>query len=472
MIWTDLFSLIRLFQLFFYRKVFSAGALRNTKLRGVFFLVLFSFGLLMTLLFYLFFGGMINADNNYILILNIYSVTVYMCTVVIFLIMKILFLKATDLLKFTFQLPVSNNIRRLSLTICEMIMSLLLICLIASPIIIALVLKTGILYLSAILTNVLFVTIAAYVVFNFIYLFVLWLLYKLKIIINTYLISLIILGGILVVSLSVYQTFVNQIIVSYMDNSPVYIPVLIFYNLAEQYNLLSSFLIFFLFIGILTTLTLLMPINDIIEERKYQGVLVTKNGKMSIFKAHIMRVLRLRENLLLIIISLAVYILIEFLKMNHGIFIFLLLAFNSVYAVVQTDSLRFLAQNMRIYSPKKDYLNLLISNAILVFISATPAIIYEIVSSQNYMDIFLFISMGVIFILFMLLLGILFPPKHDNPFSIILGSVILFSISGLIFVIMLFLRAKLLLLLLGSLILISIIIYTSIKGLSKLERSK
>lgn len=94
------------------------------------------------------------------------------------------------------------------------------------------------------------------------------------------------------------------------------------------------------------------------------------------------------------------------------------MAFNSIYSFTQSETLRVLMYKLH-YNALKDYLYLISSQLIVIYTISIPLLILGLIVNQSYIHVlipYLVMTFGT---LIFVMAGILFPPYHDNPFSVV-----------------------------------------------------
>ena len=130
-------SIVKLLFMFFKRSVMNFGILKSKLFRIILFVGLSVVTGIMTVLVYnlLEKSGMANDLTK--TILDVYSLTTAMWTFVVFLFMKILFIKKDSFMKFATQMPVTKEEKNVALVVFEIVISLIIVNVIALSVVIA-----------------------------------------------------------------------------------------------------------------------------------------------------------------------------------------------------------------------------------------------------------------------------------------------------------------------------------------------
>lgn len=112
-------SLLVLYSQYLYRQVLNFGIFKSRTVKKISLCVLLVAMGLLVWMWKNFFTFMIQTDENFLLVLHSVSINTLNWSMILFASIKILFMKAGDLIQFTYQLPVSNRLRNLSLVVYE-----------------------------------------------------------------------------------------------------------------------------------------------------------------------------------------------------------------------------------------------------------------------------------------------------------------------------------------------------------------
>ena len=182
--------------------------------------------------------------------------------------------------------------------------------------------------------------------------------------------------------------------------------------------------------------------------------------------AYVYSILRKKDTISYIGIS---YIIFIFLfidnKEEYSLYALLPLAFNGIYHYVNTNSIRKLWLKTN-YTVIKDYLLLVGSQLIYMFLIAIP-LLATILIFNSTLNLLAIPSLMLAVFLFTLM-GILFPPFDDNPFSVITSFIIIFTISMVLLLGLGFLQLTIYQYSLIVFIIFMVIISFSLLGLNKI----
>ena len=130
-------NVVMLLFMFFKRSVMNFGILKSKLFRTILLAGISVVTLIMTILVYNLLDGSGMAMQLTKTIMDVYSLTTAMWTFIIFMFMKILFLKKDSFMRFTTQLPITKSEKNVALVVFEITISLIIVNAIASSVVIA-----------------------------------------------------------------------------------------------------------------------------------------------------------------------------------------------------------------------------------------------------------------------------------------------------------------------------------------------
>ncbi|WP_342542079.1 hypothetical protein MHH33_13985 [Paenisporosarcina sp. FSL H8-0542] len=114
-------------------------------------------------------------------------------------------------------------------------------------------------------------------------------------------------------------------------------------------------------------------------------------------------------------------------KSEYSLYALLPLAFNGIYHYVNTNSIRKLWWKTN-YTVWKDYVFLISSQILYILFISLPLVIIVLIFNTSLTTNFMALASVTVAVFLFTLVGILFPPYDDNPFSVIISFVIIFTI--------------------------------------------
>lgn len=414
--------------IFFQRNVLNVGLLNKKIFR------LFIIGVVVLLTAFLsfelynFFESTNSSQRQIDVILDSYSCSVFICTFVAFIFVKILFMKKGSFLEFTDQMPVTKQEKNISILIFEICTALSVVIIFSLALIITLITRDGSTFITRIICNIFFNCVTIYFVFELLYsIFGIFCNYmgleKVKNIIVICILSLLLFGFYLVIIPDVF----SSILYTYKDNTGT-ASILFYMVVTEKYGILASTVLFVVINSILGFLIVHIPNNDANCTNKYARTCQFIMKKSRILSAYVVSFLRNVDTINYYFIALFSYMITIVMKIDKGYYVILILSLNSLYAYVQTESLRNIIIQKK-YSVVKDYCRIIMSQIIYISVLAIPVCIVDIFLNKEILfivDLFVAIIFSVVFFT---MGGILFPAKKENPFSAMIGILFIIMIG-------------------------------------------
>lgn len=424
----QVFNLVHLISLYFTRKVFNIGPLKSKAFRVIFLLVLVMMLGIFTFMLYSFFNLIGNENLEVPLILRVYSMTIMFWSLIIFMFVKILFMKSNSFLKMTTTLPVTMNERNSALLIFETVISIILISLLSSAVVLSLILTYGTQFILLLISTVFFSSIITYLILQLINKVIVFILNffnlnPLKDIVTIFIFSL--------VFFFLYQdanSVAESVVYAYLDEKDVGFNILIswsiFFERFDFWIILVTFIISFL---LLSFLNIKIPDKAYMSTQNYLKIELFKRFN-NLLVSYVYSILRKKDTFNYIGVS---YIIFLYLfmdnKSEYSLYALLPLAFNGIYHYVNTNSIRKLWWKTN-YTVWKDYVFLISSQILYILFISLPLVIIVLIFNTSLTTNFMALASVTVAVFLFTLVGILFPPYDDNPFSVIISFVIIFTI--------------------------------------------
>ena len=262
-------SIVKLLFMFFKRSVMNFGILKSKLFRIILFVGLSVVTGIMTVLVYnlLEKSGMANDLTK--TILDVYSLTTAMWTFVVFLFMKILFIKKDSFMKFATQMPVTKEEKNVALVVFEIVISLIIVNVIALSVVIAFIAKGGITILPRVLCNVFFTCTNVYLILELINRLAAWLvsIFELNRLKETILTCLF-MGILMIIYSVVLPKLTDGILFNYLDNRGASAIALFAYIMDKTHFIVSAYLSLALVLALMATICLI-PEDGCERHRQY-----------------------------------------------------------------------------------------------------------------------------------------------------------------------------------------------------------
>ncbi|WP_054860341.1 hypothetical protein [Gracilibacillus sp. JCM 18860] len=154
--------LVHLYSTFFMRKVLNFGILKNPLIR---ILLLVAFLILMTVIavsVFIFFSEALQTEEIVLFLLNTYSSTIILWTIVVTIFLKVIFSKVDGFLRMTINFPISSKERNFSVFLYETLISFVVIFLLSFSVVLSMVLIHQFAFIDVLMVNLLYVSTFAY----------------------------------------------------------------------------------------------------------------------------------------------------------------------------------------------------------------------------------------------------------------------------------------------------------------------
>lgn len=466
----NIFKLQKLYFLFILRRVLSVGILKE-KIFKIFILISTVATIIVTTVFlydFLADGGVSEQVNFIYFIIKMQGVNIVVWTMITFIFIRIIFLKKGEFLKITNQFPITHNERNSSFIIFELLMSLTIILLISIAVIIAIVLRTNFYYFPLLICTIFFTSLTGYLLLQLINSIIIYILNSLnleKISSLVSILSFIVVLG--VIYLEIIQTMNN---INYRTGEFNHWSQ-IFIELYSKYGFIVTSLIFIVIILLLLMMILYIPNNFSLEGDLYLKIKKPAKLRLTMLNLYILQISRRVENITTLIITYFLSITLLILNITNPLYAMFIVTTSGLYIYTHTDSIRINYYRFN-YSAIKDYINLIISQYIYIFMASLPILILELLININNVNFYDNLNIfGQLFLVILLstLIGILFPTKKENPFSPFIGFLIMIIISGFISLILQFLNFSKVYNNILMMSLYMFVIYISCLGLQKLK---
>ncbi|WP_335870944.1 hypothetical protein [Bacillus sp. 2205SS5-2] len=370
----------------------------------------------------------------------------------------------------TINFPISNKERNFSIFIYETLFSFVAIFFLSFSVVLSMLLIHQFTYVNILIVNLLYVSSFTYLALQVISKLTSFICYFFRISKMFHVINISILVLIFAMFFSQAQELVKKLANDFLlGTNEAKSFLLLFQNVHQEFGFLLTTLIYvalcLIFIGVI----IIIPDQSYMS--KSRNILITGTKSMRLMKAYVLSSLRNMNTINTVaLVYLAAFILMIFQLSDFILYTTIILAINGIYSFIYSQNLRQLMYKFN-YVPWKDYLYLVTSQIIMVYLISIPIFLSGIFIVDSVVHLFLPYLVVTLGVLIFVLAGILFPPYNDNPFSV-LTSITIVTIPVLVIGISLtFLNLGNLLNSLFFFLFYVVIILFSIQGLINLKRS-
>jgi hypothetical protein len=420
--------LVRFLLTFINRRVFGRGILRSktakTAAIATALTAFVGYGLLTVVAVQQYF----DAEIVEILLLSGGVATPFL-VLIAYTIVRVLFLKADELTQLTFMLPATNRERTLAFAIFEALMVIGASLITFGAFIIAAATIGGFSIIWRAVAAIFFPTILCYLLFSIAYLGV----ERLVITIGAGRLRGLIIPFLFAAALVGMFTLANsqsqEMLQGYLSGQPYFIPQLGFLKIADSAGPALAVLVFLILLLALGTLVLIAAPKDYEPVKQHYRVL---SGKLasSQLGLHLLALVRSFETLIVLLFVTLATAGIAILRTEIPPYVLLFVTFQGVYAFANSEPIR--RATPALQGAVASYLNLVTAQAIVLLVVAVPAVAVSTWLGVGIQHSALAIGLSACNILLSTLVGILFPADNGNPFSVVVGVVLVFAIVAMV----------------------------------------
>lgn len=414
--------LVRLLSTYMRRRVLSQGLLRDPFFRlGLAAVAMLTLAGL-TLFAVLFLEPVLGEAGNVEFLARIASVSTGYWTILAFLFIRILFGRSSDMMTFTWQLPMTNRQRSAALATFEASIILGIIGLVFIPVSVAVVILAGFAGLVFMLEGIAFPAVCVFTVLAIINNLVMRLLYVLKLARIATLVSFIVCATILGVFAMAAQSLASAMSDDFLNGRPGYHLTDSFVTLGLAYGDLAAiggFLVIATSTAVVAWLTI--P-NSYTTGRKFFGLNFPRTWTSTELGWYVLAWIRRSDTWLAIVATYAVATVLLVQAPSNLVYSVGILTTQALYHFSATRSLRRLP-GAAVSAGRT--LFLLLSSQVTGFIVVSlPIVLMAILTGTTSVQIVLTIGSCISGVFLLNLLGVLFPQDRDNPFSAIVSYLV------------------------------------------------
>lgn len=419
--------LVRFFLVFLVRRVLSRGVLRSGSARwtaavavaGAF----IGYCLLSVAVLRHMFG-----DAEYIAaILTSAGISTLFWVAVTYAIIRVLFLKADELVQLSFVLPVTNKERTLAFVLFEALIVMAALCGAFGGLAIACLVLIGPAALSLLLTSIAMPAISLYLWFSAGYLLFervvsRWGLARLR--------GLLLpaaLAGVLLLAFQGVNAQSEQFLRAFASDGQYFAPQLVYSWLAGTAGLVPAAAAFIGFCAIGVLLIQLVAPRSYVPVKRHFKVLPSWVAATR-FGAYLLVLVRSFETGVVLLFTAIATVLVWVNGLEAPPFAVLLVTFQGVYAFSNSTSLRRIGPQAG--RSIIEYSCLVGTQVLLLVVMAVPATLVSTASGLSPLTGAAIVGFGIANIILCSLVGIIFPPERGNPFSVLIGVLLMMVVVG------------------------------------------
>lgn len=397
------------------------------------------------------------------------SVATPLWVLIAYIVVRVLFLKADEIMQLTFTLPATNRERTLAFATFESLLVLGAAFIVFGAFMIGAVSISGLPFLGRAIAAIFFPAILSFLTYSVIYMLFERMAVRLGLARSRGLLMPLLFT---VAMLGMFILAKNQseaLFDAYIREESLNLPQLSFLNLADSLHPLVALALFAAFVGVLLALVLLVAPREYEPMKRNYRVLSSSLASSEI-GIHLLALIRSFETLIVLIFAGLATVALAVTRIEMPPLILLLVTFQGVYAYANTEPIRRTTPAVR--GATSSYISLVLAQAIILGFAAVPAIAVSTALGIGLQYSVLVIVFCLCNILLTTLVGILFPADNGNPFSVVIGVILVFAIVALlaigldVFGFPMIVNIGIVVILAGG------IVANSISGMNKLERTK
>ncbi len=419
----EIFIIIKIYYYYFVREVIGMSIIKDKVIKLYLFFMgtITYFSLILAVHFFITNSGMKVEHVHFLL--DSYALTIISYTVLIFIIIKYFFLLNTGIEQKMRIFPVTNREVKISSFMLETLIFTIGISLISLIMVLPMFISYQFSILIPYITNVIMNSFSMYLSLHLLY-NVLQLPFKEQKTKQFFPIFFVIVAITSMILLTNYNSkIIMDMSINFLNNIEKAYMFLLWKNLNIITNIFITLLIFIAYCIFTTYLIMKTTSNKVLVNYHYLNIKVPKYNYLFCL---VKQLIRKTSNIINIIIYYLLFISFVFVGYS-SVALVPLIAISSLYAFSNTTSLRqykFSVSN----STLREYIYLFTSQVIYGFIMLAPSFLYYLVY-RNFSGIGVMIVIYLCSVMIMLMLGILFPSKEENPLTPLLSFTVLILLT-------------------------------------------
>ncbi|WP_255771675.1 hypothetical protein [Pseudarthrobacter sulfonivorans] len=458
--------LSKMFWLFIVRRVLGRGLLRSrTAQLSALLLVLLAFAgfcLMSFVIIRQYLGGTGLLEP----ILQVANASVGFWVLIVYTLIRVLFLKADELLRLSFSLPVTNKERTLAFTLFESSIVLCLTVFIFGAFSLSTVLLEGPRYIPKVLAAIWFPAVTFYLVLSLGY----FLLERLLLSVGLARLRGLLVPMVLALGLALafpYSTELsNRIVESHFNGQVLAAPPLVFALIQGEHGIWLAAALFVAVSAVLLLLIVGAAPRSYVAVRRFFKVLPASLAATK-FGAYLLVLVRSFETAVAVAFMFVYTVFAVLQNIVLPPFVLVLITFQGIYAYSNSEPLRRLATYPG--TALRNYLCLVGSQAVLFLALAVPTVAAAQIQGIEFTTSLMIVGFCLGNILISTLIGIAFPPEKGNPFTVLMGVVLTVIVVMIVALGLNIFNLSMVMNLLIFVVLNAVVVIYSILGMKRLE---
>lgn len=362
-------------------------------------------------------------------LLRVVGVSTPLWILTVFTVVRVLFMKASDLVELTFSFPLTNRARTLGFMLFESLVVGLGVMLMLGALVTGTISIGGFGILDQVITCLVMPSTVAYLVASVYYLGLERLLLRLRLArLRAFLVPVVLAATLVALYLGVSTQSESVLFAAVGQGDDYFAVQLLFADIAASHGIMAATGIWLAMLALLVCAVFAIAPRQFDPTRRFAIVprLFGPTEFGAYFAAHIRGI----ETVTVCGISLAGSYALFLADIRLPPILLLAVTVQSVYAYVSTEPLR--ACGPRRHGPGMRYLLVIGPQLATLAIIAPPISILSALTGARLDEILAVVGFAVSNVIVLTLAGIAFPPEKGNPFSVIAGAAVAGLVTGTI----------------------------------------
>lgn len=414
--------LVRLLATYMRRRVLSQGPLRDSFFRvGVAAAAVFSLAAL-TFFAYLFLKPALGEAGNLEFLARVASISTVYWTILAFLFVRVLFGRSSDMMTFTWQLPMTNQQRSAALAVFEALIILGVIGLVFIPVSLAVAILAGFPGLVLIMEGVVFPAVCAFMALLIFNNLLMRTVNAVKLPRIAALVSFIACAAILAAFSTVAQPLATAMSQDFLNQRERYHATDSFITLGSQYGHLAAAAAFLVIAAVAACAAWLTVPHTYTAARKFFRLNFRSSWTARELGWYVAAWARRADTWLAIVATYALASVLLVQAPGNLAYTVGILTTQALYHFSATRPIRQLPGNVT--TAGRTLVLLLASQVIGLMVASLPVLVVALLTGTSITQVMLTLGGCVSGVILLNLLGILFPQDRDNPFSAIVSYLV------------------------------------------------
>lgn len=359
-------------------------------------------------------------------LLRVAGTAVPMWVLAIFTVVRVLFMKSSDLVELTFGFPLTNRARTLGFMLFEAMLVGIGVTVILGALVAGALSIGGLGVLDDVVVCLVLPTCVSYLLASVYYLLLERVLLQFRLArLRAFLVPVVLAGTLIALAVAVSSQS-ERVLFAAAGEGEYFAPQLIFADLAASHGLLAAAGVWLVAVALLVALVCSATPRQFDPTRRFTRVprVLGSSEFGAYFVAHIRAIETITVYGLVFAGSYALFVA----GIRLPPFLLIAVTIQGVYAFVSTEPLR--ACGPRRHGAVRRYLLVLGPQLLALFVCAVPVGILSALTGIGWREILMVVGFCASNSVVLTLAGIAFPPEKGNPFSVVVGVAVAALVTG------------------------------------------